>query len=285
MAAMVSAAAEAWRIIERGRIRFEAAQARENLVRLARAFQASLLPPALPAIAGVELAASYQPAEGEGEVGGDFYDVFPLGAGVWGLTIGDVCGRGPEAAALTSLARHTIRASATGRTDPGEVLTTLNDVVYEDLTRRERWGDFLSAVYLTFEVVDGGVDLDVANAGHPPPMVVRASGEVVELNEPGQVLGVTASAPTARAAARLAPGDALVLVTDGVTEAHIPGQAQFGETRMAAVLSDVAGQPPATIVAALVDAVRAHTEGQAGRDDVAMVCLSPLSAGWPRRPR
>jgi serine phosphatase RsbU (regulator of sigma subunit) len=192
-----------------------AAQYRER-AHVAQTLQASLLPAALPEIPGVDVAAEYL-AAGEGmEVGGDFYDVFALDDGAWALVIGDVLGKGAEAAAVTALARYTLRAVAGHSPSPAAALAALND----EMLRRSADRRFVTAVLARLEpLTGGGARLVVACGGHPPPVVLRAGGGQVA-GVPGTLLGVEAEAHLEDHEEHLEPGDALVLYTDGVTEAR-----------------------------------------------------------------
>jgi PAS domain S-box-containing protein len=182
---------------------------------VAQTLQASLLPAALPNIPGVDVAAEYQ-AAGEGmEVGGDFYDVFGLDDGAWALVIGDVLGKGAEAAAVTALARYTLRAVAGHSLSPATTLATLN----EEMLRQKAERRFVTAVLGRLEPRrGGGARLVVASGGHPPPLVLRAGGHAEVLDAAGMLLGVELSAHSADCDVELAPGDTVVLYTDGVTE-------------------------------------------------------------------
>jgi serine phosphatase RsbU (regulator of sigma subunit) len=187
----------------------------DELADIAHTLQQSLLPPELPVIPGVEAAALYRPA-GEGEVGGDFYDLFPLAPGQWFAVMGDVCGKGAEAAAVTALARYTIRAAAVHHRSPAHVLRALNDAML-----RQHAGRFVTLACARIEVGDA-VTVTVACGGHPPPRVLRATGLVETLGEPGTIVGLLPTVTACDRSARLAPGDALVLYTDGLTEARAP---------------------------------------------------------------
>jgi PAS domain S-box-containing protein len=184
---------------------------------VAQTLQASLLPTALPAIPGADVAAEYLPA-GEGmEVGGDFYDVFALDDGAFALVIGDVLGKGAEAAAVTALARYTLRAVAGRSASPAATLRALND----EMLRQSAGRRFVTAVLARLEPrSEGGARLVVACGGHPPPVVLRCAdgGEVV--GAPGTLLGVEPEVRIEDREVDLRPGDALVLYTDGVTEAR-----------------------------------------------------------------
>jgi PAS domain S-box-containing protein len=184
---------------------------------VAQTLQASLLPAALPDIPGATVAAEYV-AAGEGmDVGGDFYDVFALDDGAWVLVIGDVLGKGAEAAAVTALARYTVRAVAGRSSSPATTLAALND----EMLRQNPDRRFVTAVLARLEPrTDGGARLVVASGGHPPPVLLRAGGEAEVVPCPGTLLGVEADARSFDREIELAPGDTLVLYTDGVTEAR-----------------------------------------------------------------
>jgi PAS domain S-box-containing protein len=184
---------------------------------VAQTLQASLLPAALPEIPGVDVAAEYQ-AAGEGiEVGGDFYDVFALDDGAWALVIGDVLGKGAEAAAVTALARYTLRAVAGRSPSPAATLAVLN----EEMLRQSAGRRFVTAVLARLEPrAGGGARLVVACGGHPPPLVLRAGGRGEAADASGTLLGVEPDARSEDCELDLEAGDALVLYTDGVTEAR-----------------------------------------------------------------
>jgi serine phosphatase RsbU (regulator of sigma subunit) len=221
---------------------------------VAEALQASLLPATLPEIPGLDLSAAYLPAGAGLDVSGDFYDVFPVRGG-WGLTIGDVCGKGQEAAAMTAAARHAIRVLASFEDDPGAVLTKANEIMlaggYEDR--------FVTAklAYLRWDSVSSRRRLRVtlASAGHPGPAVVRADGRVEVLAGGGQPLGLFPSAGVPAAEPHLetlwlSVGDLLFFYSDGVTDARNADQAYFDE-RLADELAALAGRPAAETARAI----------------------------------
>jgi PAS domain S-box-containing protein len=239
----------------------------EERTTVARTLQRSLLPPALPDVPGLEIAARYL-AAGEGnELGGDFYDCFATGDGEWAVVIGDVCGKGAEAAALTALARHTLRASAMHDRRPAAVLHELNAAILRHGTDYR----FCTAVYVALRPGDEGVEARVSTGGHPLPLLLRADGRVEVAGRTGTLLGVLADPELSETSLALRPGDALVLFTDGVIEAS-PLDDAFGPARLAAFLGDCAGLD-ATRIAAGVE--RRVLEVQSGhlRDDVAVVVL------------
>jgi len=237
----------------------------EERDQVARTLQRSLLPGAPPEIPGVELAGRYA-AAGEGnEVGGDFYDCFATGGGDWALVIGDVCGKGAEAATLTALARYTLRAAAQHTRRPRAVLRELN----EALLRQQLGYRFCTVLYASLTPRDGHVSVCVATGGHPLPLVVRAGGAVSTAGRPGSLLGILEDPDITEQSLELGPGDTLVLVTDGVTEATAADRAS-GPDRLLALLAGYAGAGAAAIAEAVErDALEA--QGGAARDDVAVL--------------
>lgn len=243
------------------------AQLYERSRQVADALQSSLLPPTLPMIPFVDLGACFV-AGGEGLiVGGDFYDVFELDDGRWAVIVGDVCGTGAEAAAVTAHVRFTARA-VEERGDPTALLKRLNHTLRHD---REDDGRFCTVVYAVLE----GRDLahvEIASGGHPTPLVLRAGGRVDALTCKGSLLGVLDDVVHRADEVDLDEGDALVLYTDGVIEARGPG-GFFGEDRLREVLRDLAGMPAQRIANAVANAALAHTGGPA-EDDIAVVVVS-----------
>ena len=184
---------------------------------VAHALQRALLPPRLPAIPGVELAARYQPAGQDMEVGGDFYDAFSVGDDRWGLLIGDVAGKGPVAAATTAVVRYSARAAARFGSRLA-VPTAVNDALLET----EDDDDFCTLTYAELRLDDDGVELSVLNCGHPAPVLVRSGGEIRRLDCQGSLLGQFPDVAVGSLTCRLRPGDTVVFVTDGVLEARRP---------------------------------------------------------------
>jgi GAF domain-containing protein len=238
----------------------------EERSRIARTLQRSLLPPRLPEIPGIEVAARYR-AAGEGtEVGGDFYDVFGLGKGAWAVMIGDVCGKGTEAAAVTGLARHTLRTAAMTEWRPRRVLLTLNDALV-----RDEIDEYCTAAFARLVWVGAHVRVTLACAGHPPPLFMRADGGVGVAGQPGTLLGVFPDPELATAVLDLQPGDALLFYTDGVTESRRPG-AGLSEEALHALLAGRTGDSAEQIADAVEEAAVAAQPG-GPRDDIALVCL------------
>jgi serine phosphatase RsbU (regulator of sigma subunit) len=250
-------------------VALENAELFQERAHVARALQQTLLPPLLPAIPGVELAARYRATGAGNLVGGDFYDVFEVGDGEWGVVLGDVSGFGPEAAALTGLARYTVRAVA-GQEEPGGVLRVLNRA----LCRQHTDDRFCSAVYLRLcPNEDGSVALKVAVGGHPPPLVVRDSGTVTPLVlDESMLLGLFTDAQLCDRDVELSPGDSLVLYTDGVVEARDPGGQQFGQERLEELLTRAAGRTADGIARRVDLSALDFSEGRT-LDDVAVVVI------------
>jgi serine phosphatase RsbU (regulator of sigma subunit) len=260
-------------LARRAALALDNARLYEERDQVARTLQRSLLPGVLPQVPGVELAGRYT-AAGEGnEVGGDFYDCFATGGGDWALVIGDVCGKGAEAASLTALARYTLRAAAQHTRRPQAVLLELN----EALLRAELGYRFCTVLYASITPREHGVSVCIATGGHPLPMVLRADGTVETVGAPGSLVGILDAPDITEESFDLAPGDALVLVTDGVTEATEADRAD-GPGRLAALLARRAGASAEEIAGAVErDAIEA--QGGAARDDVAVLVARTLAAG------
>ncbi|HEY7145245.1 MAG TPA: SpoIIE family protein phosphatase [Streptosporangiaceae bacterium] len=233
---------------------------------IADALQASLLPRQLPVLPGVEIAAAYVAATEGLDVGGDFYDVYPSPGG-WGMAIGDVCGKGEEAAAVTAAARHAIRVLAHRNPDPAEVLRQANEIMLADnLDDR-----FVTACAVHLSWHGDQLRVAVGSAGHPGPAVVRPDGEVTMLDGGGMALGLFDSAEPGRQEIILRTGDLLFLYTDGVTEARSPEQ-RFFEERLTDHLSSLAGRPPSEICSATQALVLEFSMNDL-RDDMTMLVL------------
>lgn len=260
-----------------GRAALSADNARQftHRVRLAHDLQAGLLPPVLPRVPGAALAASYHPA-GEGlDVGGDFYDVFPLPGDRWAVMIGDVCGHGAVAATTTGLVRHTARAVARLLDDPVAVVAAIDDALAEHTAGEEL---FVSLVYGELRRTASGQAVTMMRAGHVPPFVRRADGTVERLVPPGLLLGIGWEGGVGSPASLdLRPGDGLVLVTDGITEARSPDGELFGEERLVDTLTTIPAATPtaATLLEAVTAAVAAFT-GETVRDDQAALVVTAV---------
>jgi PAS domain S-box-containing protein len=237
---------------------------------VAQTLQASLLPAALPEVPGATVAAEYL-AAGEGmDVGGDFYDVFALDDGAWALVIGDVLGKGAEAAAVTALARYTVRAVAGRSPSPAATLAALND---ELLRQRNPDRRFVTTVLARFEPrPEGGAHVVVASGGHPPPLLLGADGRAEAVPCPGTLLGVEPEARSEDHEVELAPGDTLVLYTDGVTEAR--RDHPMTPEDLAAALRPSAPDGAAAVAREVVRLAQAGAAGGALRDDLAVLVLA-----------
>ncbi|HEY3021388.1 MAG TPA: GAF domain-containing SpoIIE family protein phosphatase, partial [Solirubrobacteraceae bacterium] len=244
-------------------VALENARLYEERSELARTLVTSLLPPALPSMAGWRAAALYQPARRSDEVGGDFYDVFSVGD-AWMVVIGDVIGKGPAAAALTGLARYSIRTAATLTASPATALKHLND----DLHRDEQSG-IISAACVLLREVDGRAEATIACAGHPPPVHIRA-GEPRAVGTPSLLLGVAPDAHFAEQTVTLDDDDTLVLYTDGVLDAQGRDE-RFGERRLLDALRGDSTSAEETLgrVAAPLELFQEGPQ----RDDIAMVVI------------
>ncbi|MET7872894.1 PP2C family protein-serine/threonine phosphatase [Streptomyces cyaneofuscatus] len=245
--------------------------------------QEHLLPSQLPESVQWDLSASYAVGDPMLDVGGDFYDAVPRPDGSIALLIGDVCGRGAEAAALTGLARHTLRTLLEEGTDPGTALSRLNRAL-----RQERASRFLTAVVATLTPrPDGTALLSTCSAGHPPPLVLRSDGTVSEVLSGGLLLGVLDDVSYESHEELIAPDDTLVLFTDGLTESREASGAFF-ESVLPARLSALRGSGAAHIAESL--AQQAETFRDSGQDDIALLVARwtgvPPGAGLlPHDPR
>jgi serine phosphatase RsbU (regulator of sigma subunit) len=238
-------------------------RAYEERDHVARVLQESLLPPRLPDIAGLELAARYAP--GEGMVGGDFYDVFAMGGAAFGAAIGDVQGKDARAAAMTSVVRHSLRSSAQTH-EPSAALALVNQVVLQEQEPSDP--RFSSAALARLERDGGGFAVRISSAGHPPALVVRADGRVEECHECGTLLGISDEPDLASAGTTLAPGDALVLYTDGLIEAR-SADGILGEERVRALLAANAGASAEELADRLSELAARFAKRR--RDDLALL--------------
>ncbi|MEU2551905.1 MULTISPECIES: SpoIIE family protein phosphatase [unclassified Streptomyces] len=235
---------------------------------ISQALQRSLLPPGLPNIDGVEVEVIYR-AAGEGnEVGGDFYDLFPIGNGAYGFAIGDVCGTGPNAAAVTGLARHALRLLAREGLSGPAVLERLNSAILDEGDRSR----FLTLLYGEMRPQeDGSAELKVVCAGHPLPLRLRQDGTVVAAAEPQPLLGVIEDLELYEETVTLDPGDVLLCVTDGVTERR-EGTRMLGDDGLADVLSTCTGLTAGAVAARIMRAVERFAS-DAPSDDMAILAM------------
>ncbi|MDJ0466443.1 SpoIIE family protein phosphatase [Streptomyces sp. H27-C3] len=243
---------------------------------LARTLQDSLLPPRLPDTPGLDVAAVHLPADATGaagaEVVGDFYDLFRTSGKTWAALMGDVCGKGIDAAKVTALARYTVRAEATQHARPSTVLHRLHQAMAD-----QRVSDrFLTAALATFRPAGCGIVGRYASAGHPPALIRRADGTVEQLHAAGILLSPLLPADQdhhEETAFQLYPGDALLLYTDGITEARSADRGPlFGEERLARALAATVGCDATETLDRLWREASEHAGGYAV-DDTALMLL------------
>jgi PAS domain S-box-containing protein len=233
---------------------------------IAQTLQASLLPPVLPEVAGVEAGALYRAAGEEHEVGGDFYDLFATTENHWFAVIGDVCGKGAEAAAVTALARYTIRAAAVQRSSPAAILHWVNEAMLREGTTR-----FCTIAVAHIDRSAATTRLTVAVGGHPAPILLRADGRVETIGAAGTLIGLVDDPKLSDARTDLEPGDAILLYTDGVTEAEAPRRL-WTPGELEAVVATAAGATAQELVDHVADAALSGLTAPP-RDDVAMLAL------------
>ncbi|MCA1843123.1 MAG: SpoIIE family protein phosphatase [Actinobacteria bacterium] len=233
---------------------------------LAQTLQASFLPPAIVPVPGLDVGGAYRPAGDGSEVGGDFYDVFETGRGSWAVVLGDVCGKGAPAAVLTSLARYTVRAEAPRTPYPSAVLAALHDALV-----RSHPEHFCTALFLALDRSADGVRLTLASGGHHLPIHVTAAGEVARLGRTGTILGMLDTPYLTDTTTVLAPGDTVVLYTDGVTEAR-QGSQFFDDDRLLTAIRAGRGGSATQLAEAIVAAALDFQGGDA-RDDMAVVVI------------
>ena len=234
---------------------------------IARTLQEGLLPLELPDIPGIEAAVRFRHAGEGGEVGGDFYDLFETGSRGWTVVLGDVCGKGPDAAAVTALARYTLRTAAMRHRLPSRSLSILNEALLRQRSDRR----FCTVAYAYLEKVDGGARVGFASAGHPLPLLLHADGAVETIGAPGTLLGVVPDPDLEDRSLVLGRGDALILFTDGVIEPRGSGQT-LDEARLAELVARCRGREADAIAAEIEqEALSAH--GGLPRDDIAVLVL------------
>jgi serine phosphatase RsbU (regulator of sigma subunit) len=259
-------------------------QAERTLQGIASTLQEGLLQPRLPHLPELEIATYFRPVGAAQQVGGDFYDLFQAGDGTWALAVGDVRGKGPAAAAMTALARYTLRAAALHATRPSAVLAQLN----EAMLWQHGGEDFCSVAYVSLDLRDGSAEVSVASGGHPLPLVLRADGRVEELGEPGFLVGIDPSPALFDHRADLAAGDTLLMYTDGLLDAYAPAHYVSAE-QLESELRACGGQAPAEVLAALEERLLQDPPGEP-RDDIAVVAVriargDPLARHATRRLR
>ncbi|WP_225755292.1 PP2C family protein-serine/threonine phosphatase [Actinotalea sp. Marseille-Q4924] len=243
-----------------------AEESEERALQLAQTLQQTLIPPTPPHIPGLDLAAAYRPAGDGRYVGGDFYDVFQVSTDDWVIALGDVQGKGAEAAAVTALARYTVRAASVDHDSPSQVLHTLDQVLHHAETDR-----FCTVVVVRLRRADDRWCATVACGGHPLPLLRRRGQPPVAVGEHGALLGALPGATFTDTEVTLSPGDALVLFTDGVTEGRRRGHF-YGSSRLVSVVDEHRGSAAEVTDAILAD-VMSYQSGNA-RDDIAVVTVA-----------
>jgi hypothetical protein len=249
---------------DRAALAFDNARLYAERSYVAQTLRRSLMPSSLPVIGGLELASFFRPLGAGSEVGGDFYDVFGDERSCW-LVVGDVCGKGAEAAALTGFLRHTTVAYARDAVSPGRVLSQVNRVMLD----QDFDGRFATAILVNLRSSGGRVTATVASAGHPAALLTRVDGTTTQLGDPGALLGVFADAEISETSAVLEPGDSIALYTDGLLEAHAPEQTITPEQMIERLR---AGAPEAAreAIEALLGLV---TLDETVRDDIAILSV------------
>ncbi|MCU1452074.1 MAG: rsbP 3 [Acidimicrobiales bacterium] len=242
-----------------------AEESEERAKVLAVTLQETLIPPSPPDIEGLDVGASYRPAGTGAEIGGDFYDIFEIAEADWVVAIGDVCGKGVEAATITALARYTIRAAAVRHANPADALETLHRVLWGTQTSR-----FCSAALTRLRRSASGWHATVALGGHPQPLLVRPGTAPRRVGTPGRLLGITATGRSHDAEVELGPGDVLVLYTDGIPEGR-RGREFYGEERLLAAIEQHHGSAQSLTDDIVADVVA--FQGGLPRDDIAVVAL------------
>ncbi len=250
------------------------AQLYERERTIAQTLQRSLRPGALPDVPGLSAAVRFRPAGESVELGGDFYDLYAARGGTWAALIGDVQGKGPDAAAVTALARHTLRAGAAYEESPSGVLALLHKALREQRTD----GRFCTVAHAHLQIGDGRIRVDLACGGHPLPLVVHPDGVVEPVGRLGTLLGTDIEPQLYDVTVELGPGDVLVLYTDGVTEVRRRRREIFGHAELTDLLAGCGGLPPDAIADRVEAAVLAASEGHL-RDDMAILAFGPTAGG------
>ncbi|MBJ7354541.1 MAG: SpoIIE family protein phosphatase [Thermoleophilaceae bacterium] len=250
--------------VELGRragIALDNARLHTERMRMLSSLQQSLIPAALPKLDGIELSAAFRPAERDAQVGGDFYDAFSLPDGSSALIMGDVCGKGPEAAALTALARYTIRAAAMDETDPQVILNQLNNALIDQVTD----GRFVTLAFARLSKRDGGLSLETISAGHPLPLVTQG-GVPRAVGAPGTLLGVVPNPDLPVTRTTLQPAESLVLYTDGLSAGQTTDDTAYALALIDGLSLNGAGEGAQAINLAAI-----AKQSEPNRDDVAIL--------------
>ena len=250
--------------------RTEAELAVQRYADVAETLQRSLLPPVPPEIPGLDIATCYHPALDGLAVGGDFYDIARTGRNTWVLMLGDVCGKGAAAAALTGLVRYSARTAAMQGGGPAAVLRQVNEVL-----RRDRLDEpdvrFATMTFARLRPRQASLDITFANGGHPNPYVLRRDGTVETPGSSGTLLGVLTDAAFSNTTTKLGPGDTFIVLTDGVLEARDASDVEFGD-HLPALLTTL-NNAPAGAIAGAIEHVALDWQGGTPRDDIAIVAI------------
>jgi serine phosphatase RsbU (regulator of sigma subunit) len=260
----------AQRLADRAGLALDNARLHEQQSHIAAVLQHSLLPRSLPQITGFEASSRFLAAGEAYEVGGDFYDVFPSGSRTWSAVIGDVCGKGPEAASLTALARYTVRTASSPDRSPSDVLRALHDSINSE---RDDFR-FCTAALARIQAPangNGEARVTVALGGHPLPIILRQNGQVQSIGEPGTILGVLPSPTLADVEDTLGVGDSLILYTDGVLD--IANRAKRGDPDWFKDQVAVSTGKSADEIAERLAKAAIERHGSELRDDIAILVL------------
>lgn len=252
--------------VEKARLHQQALERQqlEEELTVARRIQHSFLPPELPQAPGWNFAARYRAAR---QIGGDFYDAFQLPDGRLGFVVADVMGKGVPAALFMAMARTTLRSTALSGRDPVSTLVRSNELIRKD-TDADR---FLSALYMALNPENG--QLEIASAGHNPPLLITADGEIEELRIQGRILGAFEEIPLEACRFQLNEGDALVAYTDGITESQNPELDFFGRDRLRAALNATLPLKADQGVESVMAALTTFQDGEPNSDDVTLLVL------------
>jgi serine phosphatase RsbU (regulator of sigma subunit) len=250
------------------------AQLYERERTIAQTLQRSLRPGGLPEVPGLAAAVRFRPAGESVELGGDFYDLFEAGGGAWAALIGDVQGKGPDAAAVTALARHTLRAGAVYEERPSGVLRLLHKALREQRSD----GRFCTVAHAHIRIGRGRLRVELACGGHPLPLVGHPDGRVELVGRLGTLLGTDIEPQLYDVTVELEAGDVLLLYTDGVTEVRQRRREVFGLAQLTELLSACAALPPHAVADRVEAAVLSASEGRL-RDDMAILALGATPGG------
>jgi sigma-B regulation protein RsbU (phosphoserine phosphatase) len=246
-------------------VRRRADDERDRMGKLVAVLQSALLPPELPHIPGIALAACYRPAD-RSVVGGDFYDVFRLQMG-WGFVMGDVCGKGPEAATIAAAARHGLRVAAADHSRPAEALRVLNQALLFRSGPSRDPESFCTMVYGRLRRSANGYRATVSCGGHPHPLVLRANGRIQDLGTAGTLIGGLEEVTLTEQSTDLAPGDSIVMFSDGLSESRTEGGDYLERAGIRRLLENAHGLPASEIL----EHLDPLNHGAQQRDDLAIL--------------